>query len=141
MPHGAVAQALRRRVQQSLALAARVTQLETEKAAASREAREASAALGKLQADAALLQQRGRAGGDAGAAALDALHAAEARAQAAEAALPPLRSALGAAERERDAALREGAELRADLERLLRERKGLESVKRVVLSALQPAQP
>jgi len=117
-----------------------VTQLESEKAAAGREAREAAAALARLQADAAILSQRGRAGGDSGAATLDALHAAEARAQTAEAALPPLRSALGAAERERDAALREGTELRADLERLLRERRGLESVKRVVLSALQPAQ-
>lgn len=123
-------------MQQSLALAARVTQLENEKASLARDARQLGGQLSKANADLALLRARGRAGGEPAAAALEALHAAEARAQAAEAQLASLRLVLGETEIALARAEGEASDAKRDLERLLKERRGLESMKAAVVAAL-----
>lgn len=135
-----VAQAMRRRIQQSLALAARCTQLENEKSALARDNRELSGKLAKAQADLSLVQQRTRAGGEPQAHVLEQLNRAEVRAQEAEQQLHAARLALSDSERQLSVAVRERSEVKQDLERLLEERKGLDTIKQAVMSALQNQQ-
>lgn len=139
-PNSTLSRAMQRRVHHNIQLAARCAHLEAQKQALEAEQAQLSTKLDKAQAAVEKLHQQLSLVGQPHSFLIKQLAAAEATAAATQAELTAAKEALSAREAQSSGVAAERAALRRDLEKLLRERGTLESLRQVVASAMKSQQ-